>query len=327
MVIRRCGPSLRARHCGTGRQEGDVLAVITTVAGRHDHLLGQERGLRASDRRPDRRVVVQMDDPEVAELCGEEAVVVDQPRVDGRLPVAAARNRGAEEAVAAGADVLVFLDVDCIPAPTLLDRYVNAAQTRPRALLSGAVGYLAPPGPDGYRLADLAELGRAHPGRPTVPDGRTQPLGHDLFWSLSFALTASCWAEIGGFCEAYAGYGGEDTDFAQLARKHGIGHYAIGGAWAYHQWHPAPDPPLQHLHDVVRNARIFHRRWGWWPMTGWLEAFQRLGLISYDPAVDDWTANEPITAPGVSTGTPPCYGRSSRPGVNRRSPAPVVRPA
>ena len=30
----------------------------------------------------------------------------------------------------------------------------------------------------------------------------------------------------------------------------------VGGAWAYHQYHPSPDPPVQHLTDIVRNAAI-----------------------------------------------------------------------
>ena len=36
-----------------------------------------------------------------------------------------------------------------------------------------------------------------------------------LFWSLSFALDAGDWDALGGFCEDYVGYGGEDTDFGQ----------------------------------------------------------------------------------------------------------------
>ena len=34
--------------------------------------------------------------------------------------------------------------------------------------------------------------------------------------------------------------------------------------------------------DIVRNARIFHRRWGWWPMHGWLAGFEQAGLITRD---------------------------------------------
>jgi GT2 family glycosyltransferase len=114
------------------------------------------------------------------------------------------------------------------------------------------------------------------------------PLSYEVFWSLSFALDAATWLAIGGFDEAYTGYGGEDTDFGQRACARGVPSRALGGAVVYHQWHPAPDPPLQHLRDIVRNARLFHQRWGWWPMRGWLAAFAELGLIRYDGAADDW---------------------------------------
>jgi hypothetical protein len=37
---------------------------------------------------------------------------------------------------------------------------------------------------------------------------------------------------------------------------------------------------VEHLYQIVADARIFHRRWGRWPMPGWLDAFERDGLIS-----------------------------------------------
>ena len=41
------------------------------------------------------------------------------------------------------------------------------------------------------------------------------------------------------------------------------------------------EPPVQHLADIVRNARRFRDVHGWWPMPGWLEAFVRMGLIAW----------------------------------------------
>ena len=111
---------------------------------------------------------------------------------------------------------------------------------------------------------------------------------HTLFWSLSFAVHAALWRELGGFCEQYTGYGAEDTDFGQVAASRGIALTWVGGAWAYHQYHPSPDPPVQHLTDIVRNAAIFHRRWGWWPMTGWLREFERRGLIVFEARTQTW---------------------------------------
>lgn len=225
-------------------------AVITIAAGREAHLARQVEGLRAAP--PHDHVVVGID----------------------AMRLAAARNEGA--ARASGAELLVFLDVDCIPGPALLDRYAAAARAAPHALLCGPVAYL-PPG----RYAP--EDAEPHPARPDPPDGELVRGGdHRLFWSLSFAVTAATWARIGGFDEGYAGYGAEDTDLGQRARAAGVELAWVGGAVAYHQHHGSQNPPVDHLHDIVRNATRFHSIWGWWPMEGWLEAFAERGLAAYD---------------------------------------------
>ncbi|MCW2993625.1 MAG: glycosyltransferase family 2 protein, partial [Conexibacter sp.] len=122
--------------------------------------------------------------------------------------------------------------------------------------------------------AGLAALARPHPARPVPPDHVLWHGGdHRLFWTLSIAVTDTVWNAVGGFCEDYVGYGGEDTDFGQLARAAGVDVCWVGGAWAYHQHHATHDPPVQHRDAIERNAALFHRRWGWWPMEGWLAAF------------------------------------------------------
>jgi GT2 family glycosyltransferase len=268
------------------------VALITTVAGRADHLARQVEGMRASLDRPQRHVVVALDATEresIALACPRATEVTAVASTDGRLPLAAARNAGAEHALDAGADLLVFLDVDCIPGPDLFARYSEAARATDRALLCGPVSYLPPPPDGGYDLHRLHDLGAPHPARP-LPGNRELVRGgdHALFWSLSFALTRSTWSRIGGFCEAYSGYGGEDTDFGQLARRAGVDLCWVGGAWAYHQHHLTASPPVEHLDDILRNAALFHARWGWWPMTGWLGEFARAGLVRHDRRRDRW---------------------------------------
>jgi GT2 family glycosyltransferase len=268
-------------------------AVITVVAGRHTHLARQERGLAAGSRRPDQRIVVAIDDPAVAAVLDDREpspVVVAHPTDPLGLPLAAARNAGAARALTAGADLLVFLDVDCIPGPDLVRRYEEVAAEGDRRLLCGPVAYLPPAPVGGYPATGLDRLATPHPARPVPADGATADSDdHALFWSLSFAITAAVWREIGGFTEDYVGYGGEDTDFGQSARALGIGLRWVGGGTAFHQHHPVSDPPHEHLDDILRNAAIFRRRWGWWPMTGWLAGFERLGLITHNAAADTWT--------------------------------------
>jgi GT2 family glycosyltransferase len=103
----------------------------------------------------------------------------------------------------------------------------------------------------------------------------------DLFWSLSFAISRRAWQRVGGFDEAYVGYGAEDTDFGHRVVRAGLEHGCAGDARAYHQWHPVSSPPVEHLDDILRNASLFHARWGRWPMVGWLAAFAELGLLEH----------------------------------------------
>ncbi|WP_223146370.1 glycosyltransferase family 2 protein [Streptomyces apricus] len=292
------------------------LAVITVVAGRHRHLRLQQAGLAAGTRRPDRYVVVTMDDDAAADaLAGRHpaARTVAVPLgAEGRMPLAAARNAGARRALADGADLLVFLDVDCVPGENLLARYAETAADG--ALLCGTVTYLPPPPPEGYRLATLPDLAPPHPGRPVPEDARVLRGGdHRLFWSLSFALTARTWRDTGGFCEDYTGYGGEDTDFALQAAGRGVDLWWVGGAPAYHQHHPVSRPPVEHLDDILRNGALFKGRWGTWPMEGWLREFADRGLAAYDRDTDTWRSTGEA---GRRTRTPTAY-RADRPGRPR----------
>jgi GT2 family glycosyltransferase len=101
-----------------------------------------------------------------------------------------------------------------------------------------------------------------------------------LFWSLVFAIRSARFSALGGFDEAFTGYGAEDTDFGFRAKQAGLPLLFMGGAGAFHQHHDIFDPPVQHLADIVRNARLFYQRWKVWPMEGWLAAFKEMGLIA-----------------------------------------------
>jgi len=264
-------------------------AVITIVSGRHEHLVRQRGALGGREH----HVVVAMGAREgerCRRLVGDTSdVIAIETHPDG-LPLARARNAGARHALDAGAELLVFLDVDCIPGEALVARYEAAARGAP-ALLCGPVAYLPPAPAGGYPAAALQSLATPHPARPVPPGDEVQHGGdHALFWTLSFAVTAATWRRVGGFCEDYVGYGGEDTDFGQLAKRAGVELCWVGGAWAFHQHHATESPPVRHLADILRNAALFQRRWGWWPMRGWLTAFAERGLARHDSARDLWVA-------------------------------------
>lgn len=258
------------------------IAVITVVADRHDHLTAQIEGLARSSLKACKHVVVSMGDDGirgVVDAADSDAEVMYLDRTERSLPLARARNLGAGTALERGADLLVFLDVDCTPGEHMLTRYAAATDRHDGTLLCGPVTYL-PPSESGWSAEQLRSATDPHPARPNPDDGAViVGTDYDLFWSLSFAVTPSTWRTIGGFHEGYHGYGGEDTDFAAVAQASGIGVRWVGGAHAYHLHHPVSSPPVEHLVDIVRNSTVFHRRWNRWPMTGWLDEFERRGLI------------------------------------------------
>lgn len=263
----------------------DEPTVVTIVRGRTGHLRLQREGIAAGTRRPRGHVVVSMGDPDVDawdDALAPPADVVALPVADGEpLPLARARNAGVDRAWELGARSVVLLDVDCVPHPGLVAGYAEALVRRPDAVLCGPVAYLPPPGPGGYRLEDLPHLADPHPGRPAPEPGELveDAERHELFWSLSFAVTREVWDRLGGFDEGYTGYGGEDTDVGFRARSLGVPLVWVGSARASHQHHPVSDPPVEHVDDVLRNAARFRERWGTWPMRGWLDAFVAQGLV------------------------------------------------
>ncbi len=261
---------------------GDATSVLTLVRGRDDRLRNLMRGLARQSVPPGELVIAWMQ-PDRAPDLPDPGCPVRHLHVPGEpMPLAAARNRAA---AAAAGEVLVFLDVDCIPGPTLVAAYAAAAAAG-TGLFLGEVVYLPPeataggaaPGP-----AALDRLGRAHPARPPIPESglRPEPDAGQL-WGLSFALPARAWRSVGGMDEAYVGYGGEETDLAARLAGTGLPTFWVAGARAYHQHHPVHVPPLQHFDAILANAERFRARHGRWCMTYWLDQFRAAGLIDWD---------------------------------------------
>lgn len=278
------------------------VGVVTIAHGRQRHLEGQHRSLAAGSRLPDDYLVVAMDDESI-ESCtrdGLSSEVVHVPAgPGGELPLATARNHGVAELLLRGVDVVVLLDVDCLAGGELVAAYTRVVTEHPDRIWSGPVTYLPPPPSEGYPVADPAALAGwddPHPARPAPAPGELVSADDaDLFWSLSFAIAPTSWTATGGFCEDYLGYGGEDTDFAQSALAAGVDLGWVGAARAFHQHHPISNPPVEHLDAILRNGRLFHRRWGRWPMTGWLHEFERRGLVRHEG--DHWFAADPAKGP------------------------------
>lgn len=253
-----------------------TLSVLTIVKDRSTHLAQLIKGLRRSTHFPDELIIVDMaSSPPISAQQAPFPIQILRLDAPG-LPLAAARNCAAR---AASGDMLLFLDVDCIPMRALTSAITQCLNDHD-ALICADIRYLGPDDARGeWEEADLLSRAQGHPVRQFPANGVRQEENAGLFWSLAFALHRQRFSDLGGFDEAFIGYGGEDTDFGFRARAAGLPLLFMGGAGAFHQYHDVFDPPLQHLNDIVRNASLFRARWKIWPMEGWLDAFEKAGLI------------------------------------------------
>ena len=224
-----------------------------------------------------------MDDDELGELPGLSCpvrVIRVARHADGALPLARARNAVAEEAAG---PCMIFLDVDCIPAPDLVAGLAAAVGQTAGAVM-GEVAYLPEGAADeDWTFASLDATASPHPRRPRPSPGAVEPTdAYHLLWTLCVAMSKASFARAGGLDEGYRGYGAEDTDLAFRLRRADIP-FALAGYRVYHQWHPVYRPPLNHFGAIVRNAERFHAQWSTWPMEGWLAQFANLGLLRWPP--------------------------------------------
>ena len=288
-------------------------AVCTLVRNRTDHLRRMLAGLARQATPADVVSVAVMggEDPTDAAAGLDLPITwVDAASSTHALPLAAARNAARD--AAGDVDALIFLDVDVIPSRTLLADYVDRLARHP-AVWSGQVDYLPPMSlPVDPTDEELAGVATCHPARTPPPTDRALEKP-ELFWSLSFGLTASTFDDLGGFAEVFEGYGGEDTDFAFRVHRMGVDLMVTPDALGWHQHHEQHSPPLRHLVDICANATVFKRRWGIWPMVGWLEEFEADGLVHFS----DTGSRVVPTELGVRTVTATINGSATPSPVDR----------
>ncbi|WP_370174855.1 galactosyltransferase-related protein [Sphingobium abikonense] len=258
------------------------VSVITLARGRGDHLVNVVHGLNRQSMLPAELIIAVMQDEPYS--LPNTPFPVRQIHVAGDdLPLAAARNAAA--AIATG-DILIFLDIDCIPSPSLVADYAAHAD-RFDGLLMGEVLYLPHQATQGdWSCEGFEGIAEKHSDRRGPPaQGIEICADYRCFWSLNFAMQAQTFRRSGGFDERYVGYGGEDTDYGKTLSTAGIAIAWAKGARAYHQYHPHHMPPVHHVESVVRNAQLFEAKWGYRTMGHWLHAFRLMGLIDDAPGV------------------------------------------
>ena len=254
------------------------ISVCTLYSQRISHLQNLIQGLINSKIHPWELVIICMNDslPELPSTPFQiNASVINSPH---KLPLAQARTTASS--IAQG-EFLIFLDVDCIPDPNLVETFAYHLEQED-ALYQGSIRYLHSEWRKQWTFETLHFDSSPHHLQGEEIEGN-QRLNHayEFFWSLCFGIRKSTFTQIGGFDSRFTGYGGEDTDFSFTARLNKVPFYKIS-ALSYHQFHASYSPPLNHLTDIVENAKVFYDKWNFLPMDNWLKQFAELGYIKLE---------------------------------------------
>ena len=260
--------------------------LITICYNRERHLDNLLRGVAQSIVQPAEILIVEPSPSACLSAYSDLPIrsLVHALSEDGSFNVAQARNLGAEHA---SYEALVFLDVDCIPDPDFVGRLLAHPDAN-TALVMGEPRYLTAPLPEEWAMDSLSDRSIPHPMRPSLAEGSIRTDVYGFFWSLCFLIHRETLDRIGGFDEAYYGYGVEDTDMAFTARKLGIP-LDLVPAIVYHQQHTVYTPPVNHFASILSNCRHFHAKWGEWPMGLWLTGFTELGLLDWSEEATEIT--------------------------------------
>ncbi|MFF5185762.1 glycosyltransferase family 2 protein [Streptomyces sp. NPDC000345] len=172
--------------------------------------------------------------------------------------VSVARNVGARQAKG---ELLVFLDVDCMAHPALLEEHLKAQRERPSAVCGFTHGRELTPSAwslllgDEWDMEEPEEAFRRARAEPRLHDPLTellhQPSDNDwaFFWTHNVSVPRASFEEVGGFCEDFELKGVEDMEIGLRLQLAGVPTVFVPQARALHQ-----------PHERDRNADMFRDR-------------------------------------------------------------------
>jgi GT2 family glycosyltransferase len=241
------------------------VSVVIPYYDAQDHLDLVLTGLARQDHPRSRLEVVVADDgspepPRLDAAGGVRIRCVGQP--DEGFRAGTARNLGAR---VADGEVLAFLDGDTVPEPGYLSALCRLPALAEDALVvgrrrhasaGGIRDWLAGTVPAPDPLPEPAWLAEGHARSRDLRDADERSYRYVI--SAVLAMHLDLFTEIGGFCEEFRHYGGEDWELAARAWHAGALFAHVPGAVA---WHVGPDwagrrDPRTKDHETRMLARL-----------------------------------------------------------------------
>lgn len=240
----------------------EISIIIPTYNGRPtlDRVLPS---VVTQDFPPDRYEVIVLDDGStdgtrefVGELQPPVALIYHWQPNRGR---AAARNAGSR---LARGRVLLYLDADIIATPTLLRRHAqyHARDRRPTGVQGRTLQH-----PETLQTTFM----RATNLLPDLTIRRKHALSPLHVITRNFSVTADAFWEVGGFDEAFAGYGWEDIELALRLEQAGVRLHYEPAALAYHYHIQRLEELLPKLRQAGEGAVYFWQKHGRPGRLGW----------------------------------------------------------
>jgi GT2 family glycosyltransferase len=194
-------------------------------------------------------VLVDASDVPVVDIVAEFSCRLRLVHLPGRnLGVAGNRNRGAG---AASADLLAFLDDDCVAHANWLERLSRACRENPGALIGGGVEN--PHAENAYAAAGQVIT--------AAVDSFFNPLGEEprFFPGLNFAVERAAYLAIGGCDDGFGRLAAEDRDFIDRWRTSGRRLAACPEAIVRHEHRSSLRGFMKQYFNYGRGAWRYHR--------------------------------------------------------------------
>lgn len=232
----------------------DISVIIPTYNNR-DLLVATLRSLLAQDYAADYYEIIVVDDGStdgsdeaVQHLNGPVRLTYERRENQGR---GAARNAGAR---LARSPVLLFLDADVRPAPGFLSGHARQHQAHPRAGVQGRTLQA----PETLRTTFM----RATNLLPDLTIRRKDALSPLHVITRNFSVAAGAFWDVGGFDEAFVGYGWEDIELGMRLQDAGVTLRYEPDALAYHHHVQRLEDLIPKLRQAGEGAVYFWRKHG-----------------------------------------------------------------